>query len=272
LHKSLVSLAAVAATIAATFGPPVLPAAAQRAVNAEAAIDRTEADVLAAAQAKLAWALIEKLANRTGTITVSPASLASAFGIIGLGADPAMKAAVAETLGFAPERAEAGLAALADVRGKLTNDGDIFQSANRIVFAPSIPPNKILRAGPENLGIDYAVEDLSNPQAAAKIDAWVKAPASEPRPGTQQRLMGDVGHDLAVCHVLAGHYESPPMIGETARQRPLCLGTFLSSCLAANGLAHRRDRGMPRRDMYCPCCKMTRPINTEMRRSQISYA
>jgi serine protease inhibitor len=174
MRKSLKSLAAVAALIPA-LSLPALPAGAQPAVKVpEAAADRTESDVLATAQARLAWALIEKLASRAGNATVSPASLASAFGIISLGADPAMKTAIGKTLGFGPDRVEAGLAALADGRGRLANAGDTFRSANRIVFAPTSPPNKILRAGLDNLGIDYAVEELSNPEAAARIDAWVK--------------------------------------------------------------------------------------------------
>jgi serine protease inhibitor len=145
---------------------------AHPAAAAQAA-DQARAE-LAATQAKLAWALIEKLASRTAMITVSPASVASAFGVISLGADPPMKFAIAKALGFGPQRAEDSLAALAAVRGKLANASDTFQAANRIVIAPTSPLNETLRARLENFGVDYSVADLSNPQAAAKIDAWVK--------------------------------------------------------------------------------------------------
>jgi serine protease inhibitor len=106
--------------------------------------------------------------------TVSPASLVAAFGIVSQGADHAMKAAITRAPGFTPKQADTGLAALADVRGTLAKAGDTFQSASRIVFAPSSPPNPIIQAGLENLGIDYSIADLSDPEAAAKIDAWIK--------------------------------------------------------------------------------------------------
>jgi serine protease inhibitor len=176
-----IAAATIALAAIAAFGVLALPAAGQRTIAAGAA-DRAECEP-AAAQAKLAFALIEKLANRNGMGTVSLASLASAFGIISLGADAPMKAAIAKALGFAPQRAEAGLAALAEVRGKLANAGDTFRSASRIVFAPSSPQNKILQAALENLGIDYAIADLSNSEAAAKIDAWVEEATSRRDPG-----------------------------------------------------------------------------------------
>jgi serine protease inhibitor len=159
MRTSLVSLVTIAA-----LGLLAADAEAANQVKGE----------LATAQAKLAWVLIDKLASRTETVTVSPASLASAFGIIGLGADPPMKTAIARALGFGPQRAEDSLAALVAIRGKLANASETFQSANRIVSAPTNPSNEILRARLENLGIDYSVADLSNPEAAAKIDAWVK--------------------------------------------------------------------------------------------------
>jgi serpin B len=154
----------------------------------------TSVDLFAAAQARLSFSLIEKVTNgnnasapcrsrcmpmatvtnRRVVATVSPASLAAAFGIVSQGADHAMKAAIARALGFTPEQADAGLATLAESRGRLTNAGDTFQSASRIVFAPSSPPNRIVRAGFENLGIDYSIADLSDPEVAAKIDAWIK--------------------------------------------------------------------------------------------------
>jgi serine protease inhibitor len=164
MRKSLTALAAIAALGLLTASPPAQPA------PLPVAVDRTEGE-LAAAQAKLAWALIERLANRNSA-TISPASLASAFAIVSLGSDATMKTAIAKALGFAPQRAEVGVAALANVRGKLAKS-DAFRSAGRIVFAPASPPNKIMRTRLEDLGIDYAIADLSNPEAAAKIDAWV---------------------------------------------------------------------------------------------------
>jgi serine protease inhibitor len=194
VRKSLTSLAGAAAFIL-MFGVPVVTVAAQSeapvpAEGKEATTDRTAVQAFAAAQARLAFSLIEKIANgnnaaarcsspcmsmnRRVDATISPASLAAAFGIVSQGADHAMKAAIARALGFSPEQADAGLAALADVRGILANVGDTFQSASRIVFAPSSPPNRIMQAGLENLSVDYSIADLSDPEAAAKIDAWIK--------------------------------------------------------------------------------------------------
>jgi serine protease inhibitor len=159
MRTSLVSLVAIT-----VLGLLVHPAAE--------ATDRAK-DELATAQAKLARALIEKLASRTGTVTVSPASLALAFGIIRLGADPVMKTAIAKALTFGPQRAKDSLAVLAAVRGKLANTSDTF------VIAPTSPLNEILRARLENFGLDYSVADLSNPEAAAEADAWVKEVTQE---------------------------------------------------------------------------------------------
>jgi serine protease inhibitor len=162
MRAPLVSLVAMA----------VLGFLAHPASSAEA-IDPAKSE-LASAQANLAWALIEKLASGSGTVTVSPASLASVFGIISLGADPPMRSAIAAALGFRPQRVEDSLAALAVVRGKLANASDTLQSANRIVIAPTTPLNDVMRAKLEIFGIDYSVADLSDPETAAKIDAWAR--------------------------------------------------------------------------------------------------
>ena len=169
MRRSLTLLAAIAA-----LSLPVPP----EPMQVKAAETREGADgtaLLGSAQARLAWALIERLAERAGEpdTAVSPTSLVLAFEIIASGADPAMKDAMAEVLGFGPGHAEE-LATLTEARGKLAEVGAVFQSANRIVFAPSNPPNQMLRAGFDRLGIDYSIEDLSRPEAAAKIDAWVR--------------------------------------------------------------------------------------------------
>jgi serine protease inhibitor len=77
-------------------------------------------------------------------------------------------------LGFGPDRAEASLETLLDLRAKFANAGSSFRSANRIVFTPSSAPNRIVRAGLQHLGIDFSIADLSKPESVAEIDAWVK--------------------------------------------------------------------------------------------------
>jgi hypothetical protein len=81
---------------------------------------------------------------------------------------------------------DAGLLALLDVRRKLANANGAFNSASRIVSAPYTPPDNALRAGLEGFGIDYSIADLSDPEAAAKIDAWV----TEVTQGTIPDILG----------------------------------------------------------------------------------
>jgi serine protease inhibitor len=223
MRKSLTSLAAIAALIL-TLSPPVVSAMAEPPTEGiEVPSDRTTGGVLAAAQAKLGFGLIEKVArgagpatpcrsrcgpeqgpNRNDNATVSPASLAATLGIVSLGADPTMKVAIAKALGFSPERADAGLSTLFDVRGKLANAGDAFRSVSRIVFAPSSPPNNILRAGLESLGIDYSIADLSDPEAAAKIDAWV----SQVTNGAIPEILGGPVSKASFVALNALHFKS----------------------------------------------------------------
>jgi hypothetical protein len=59
--------------------------------------------------------------------------------------------------GVAPERGEAGLA---DVRNALANGGGRVRFASQIVFPPSHPPGRIVRAGLESLG--YLLIDPGN--------------------------------------------------------------------------------------------------------------
>jgi serine protease inhibitor len=206
MRIALMSLAAAAAVFQ-VLGPPVLPAAAHPpaavpAEGTETAADRTAGDMLAAAQARLAFALIEKVGG--GQATVSPASLAAVFGVVSLGADPAMKTAIGKALGFTADRTEVGLAALVDVRGKLANGGDTFHTASRIVFAPSSPPNPIMRAGLEKLGIDFAVADLGKADETAKIDAWVK----EVTKGAIPEILGGPVEKASFVALNALHFKS----------------------------------------------------------------
>lgn len=169
----IIALGTTAWSVAAQTSPP----SATTPTPAETAADRSgNKQLLAESQAKLAWELIERLSRRGGVDpTVSPASLASVFGIIGEGADPAMRTAIAKALGFGAADAAKALAILFEARAKLAADkGGLFQSADKIVFAPNAPPNRLLAAGLDKLSVDYSIEDLSKPEAAARIDAWVK--------------------------------------------------------------------------------------------------
>jgi serine protease inhibitor len=132
--------------------------------------------ILETEQAKLAWELIERLSKSgNADVTISPASLVSAFAIVGDGANRPMKAAMIKALGFEPGQPARNLTALVEARAALAGDkSGLFQSADRIVLAPGAVPYPDLLARLDQLGIPHSAEDLSNPQAVAKIDAWVK--------------------------------------------------------------------------------------------------
>ena len=162
MQKSLLTLALTLA-----LGTAAWHAAAQNAAKPDAG------DALAAAQAKLAMDLIAKLADK-GDPAVSPASLVSAFAVLGEGADDAMKKAMAQTLGFKRIPAAKAMAMLAQARAKMGEPSDSFQSADRIVFTPATPPADKLAAALKEKKIEFSIDDLSTPEAAAKVDAWVK--------------------------------------------------------------------------------------------------
>jgi serine protease inhibitor len=162
--------AVAAVTLAVLAAVAVRPAAAQQ--PQAAAAQAQAADQLAGAQAKLAFGLIEKAASgEKQQATVSPASLASVLGLVSYGANARMKEAIARTLGF--ERTD-GLAALDEVRGKLSNGGDVFAFADKLVFAPSSQPTRLTLAGFKELGVPVDIADLSNADEVKKIDDWVK--------------------------------------------------------------------------------------------------
>jgi serpin B len=168
--------ALVASVVAAVPAPPAAAqqTAAQSQPQAGAADAERAHDLLAGAQARLAFNLVEKIASGPAQqATVSPASLASVLDLVSIGAEPKMKAALAKALGFT-DKPEAAFAALEDARSRLAAGGEAFAFADKIVFAPSTPPNKYMLAGLKELKVPVEVADLSNADEAAKIDAWVK--------------------------------------------------------------------------------------------------
>jgi serpin B len=128
---------------------------------------------LAAAQARLAFSLIEKIgAGQSRQATVSPASLASALDLVSYGADPKMKEAIARALGFGDN--PAGLAAIDEARAKLAEGSGSFSFADLIVFAPTAATNRFTLQGLKDFKIPVETADLSSAPDAARIDAWVK--------------------------------------------------------------------------------------------------
>jgi serine protease inhibitor len=176
--QSVALTAVLGATAWSVSAQTTVPSAAAQApleTAADQSKDTENKRLIAEAQAKLAWALIERLSEHgTNDPAISPASLASVFGIVAMGADTPMKGAIAKTLGFDAANAAKALAALSETHIKLAADnGGSFQSADKIVFAPDSPPNALVQPGLEKLKIDYSIDDLSKAEAVGKINAWV---------------------------------------------------------------------------------------------------
>lgn len=148
----------------------VLGAAANRSAVA--------ADALSAAQADFGFRLIERLAAGEGgdNVIVSPASVAAVLAYLDLGADAGMKAALAKTLGFAPEGVPAGLAAVRD-------EAKIFAGVpagwSPLTFANAIfvdPAAEVFPAALDALtdaGMTAKVAEINVPEGLATINAWV---------------------------------------------------------------------------------------------------
>ncbi len=173
LRRAAVRL--VPTVVAAFVAAQVLPASAQspQSGSAEAAGDPAR-DLVAAAQARLAFSLIDRVAVQGKDATVSPASLAAALNLVSIGADDKMKRAIAKVLGFPHDRTDAAFTALASIHDKLSKGGDSFTFADMIVFAPSAPPDKILVPGLKENNVPFDIVDLSSVDGVKKINDWVK--------------------------------------------------------------------------------------------------
>jgi serine protease inhibitor len=127
-----------------------------------------------AAQAKFAWNLIEHLSKEDNDSTISPASLASAFSLLAKGSNGEMKAAIAASVGFDAGDLAKNLTALSKARAALASNDGAVQSAEKIVIDPESAPPRHLAARLKKQGIEFVAEDLSQPEAVARIDDWVK--------------------------------------------------------------------------------------------------
>jgi serine protease inhibitor len=194
----------IPAVVTACLALPALAAAAETPQPGAVEIDPAARQLLAGAQAKLAFNLIEKVsAGAAQQATISPASLASAFSLVSVGADARMKEAIARTLGFT-ERGDAGLAALADLHEKLAKGTDSFAFADKLVFAPSNAPSKYVQGGLKELGVPWDVADLSTPDGAKKIDEWVNGATK----GAIPELLGGPASKAAFAALNALHFKS----------------------------------------------------------------
>lgn len=162
-------------------------AAAQSAKdNTPSQSTEVNAHVLTSQQA-LSVRLLRLLRMEGGTnanTVVSPASLASVMSMLALGADEKMQAAIRRSLGFSRGAAKSEVASdlsrirsiASDVTARLQNSP--FKIANAIIFDPASRPHEIALFGLRSLKVEASVENLSNPQTIAKINAWVKRETS----------------------------------------------------------------------------------------------
>jgi len=178
MRKSLLTLAAIALLGSGAWAveaqAPQPPDPKERPAPV---VETSEArQALAAAQAKLAIELIERLSKPDNAdTTISPASLASALAIVSEGADANMKKAIGKAMGFGAADVTKSIALLGEARKALAADNSgLFQFADRIVFAPGVAPAPHLLERLNQAKVNYSQEDLSKPEVAAAIDAWVK--------------------------------------------------------------------------------------------------
>lgn len=152
-----------------------MPAAAQATPGATADAAPT------AAQARLAGNLIRQMerdAGRGGNILVSPASLAAAFAAIAVGADDKLRPAIHKALGYSAGKGTVANADLDRLREaaaavqKRGADGPL-KMATTIVFDPQAKPHAHIPETLAKSGITASVEDLSDPAAIERLNAWV---------------------------------------------------------------------------------------------------
>jgi len=159
---------------------------------------------LSAAQARLAWRLIQDAAPGADP-TISPAGLASVFAVLSGGADAKMKSGIVKAMGFDAADAKLGLSALNAARDSVADaDPDVFVSKDLIVFAPSPPPNPIFLAGLGALHVAYSVDDLSKIEAVKKIDAWV----NETTKGAIPEILGQPLEKAELVALNALHFKA----------------------------------------------------------------
>lgn len=135
------------------------------------------------AQARLSLDLIDRLAKvrKSGgveNVVVSPASLAAVFALLDQGADKPMRAAMLSTLGFVPSGSSdptATFDTLRSARALLGKDtGEALHVADKLVLDPSVEPYPIVRSAIATQGAEISTDDLSKPEAVARINEWVK--------------------------------------------------------------------------------------------------
>ena len=191
ISRMLVATAVAAALLAS--------ASAARAVEADSFETR-----LAAAQARLAGGLIQRMAGRgKPLVAVSPASLAGAAAALDLGASGNLRRALHTTLGFRKAGDEAAdFAALREQVSKLgaPREGTPLRMANSVAFDQSVALYPGVPLAFKQAGLDHAVVDFAAPGTAEALNGWVREHTGGLVPEIVDRVPG--GTSMLVLNAL----------------------------------------------------------------------
>jgi serine protease inhibitor len=222
-----------------------VPAAATEP-KAPATAEALMPSALLKAQSELAVRLIntleagQKAGAAPASVIVSPASVTSALSIVAFGADARMRAAIAKVLAIKHTDAEALSAVLKASLGAPLADSPLLL-ANKLVVDPGVEPNAKTLEALASVGVDVSIEDLSNPEAVAKINAWVSAKTKGLIPTIVNEAPGSGG--LAALNALyfkdrwqipfdAAYTKTAPMLGLNKTSSPTAM-MFRSGMLLA---------------------------------------
>jgi serpin B len=151
--------------------------------DAQQSIGPRENASLLSVQAKLGYRLVTGLSTKKeagANIVASPASVASVFAVLELGASRSMSRALHDSLGFdrAPSsQSAADFNKLRDSVAQLVKSGASgpLSFANAVLFDRTAEPYKLAAAGLKATGADVLVENLAKPEMVKQVNDWVSA-------------------------------------------------------------------------------------------------
>ena len=178
------SAAALGSAVSARFLPALAQAAPELIAPPPAPVPGKAApapgrDAMAHGQQALAGELITALAGKAAgqNIIFSPMSVTAALAIIAMGGDAGLLHSMRQTLQMPGKGGDTAaftgaLTALA-AYGKDGGTSPLAQ-ANRLVLDPALQPNAATLGKLHDLDVEVGQDNLADPAAIAKINAWVK--------------------------------------------------------------------------------------------------
>lgn len=182
--------------LSAALAAPLLPGELMAQTPPREAATPDAASRIAVAQQRLVMQLLLRLHASGANVVISPTSLASVLSVLSFGASPRMQAAIRHALGYRPRNtahvADDLRALRAAITAEIKPDAPL-KMANAIVFDPASRPHELALRGLQALNVRASVETLSDPQAAAKINAWVKQETNDRIPSIIDEPITDAG-------------------------------------------------------------------------------